>query len=57
MRLQTKIIEYTDADEVAVCNLASLALPKYVRDGRFDHARLAHVVRVAVRNLNKIIDR
>lgn len=55
--LCTEIVEYTSADEVAVCNLASLALPMYVRDGKFDHDRLAHVVRVATRNLNKVIDR
>ncbi len=36
----TEIIEYTAPDEVAVCNLASIALPKFVRDGRFDHQRL-----------------
>ena len=59
--LCTEIIEYTAADEVAVCNLASLALPKYVcsaNDGTsyFDHSMLEEVVRVATRNLNKIID-
>jgi len=57
--LCTEIIEYTDADEVAVCNLASLALPKYVdvEKGVFDHDLLAKVVSIAVRNLNKVIDR
>ncbi len=54
--LCTEIIEYTAPDEVAVCNLASLALPKYVIDGRFDHEKLYEVTKVVTRNLNKIID-
>jgi len=57
--LCTEIIEYTDPDEIAVCNLASLALPKFVNKetNTFEHEKLACVVAVAVRNLNKIIDR
>lgn len=55
--LCTEIIEYTAPDEVAVCNLASLALPKYVIDGQFDHQKLFEVTRVVTRNLNRIIDR
>ncbi|HZV71428.1 MAG TPA: ribonucleoside-diphosphate reductase subunit alpha, partial [Saprospiraceae bacterium] len=54
--LCTEIMEYTSADEVAVCNLASLALPKFVRDGEFDHKQLFEITRVATRNLNKVID-
>jgi ribonucleoside-diphosphate reductase alpha subunit len=54
--LCTEIIEYTSKDEVAVCNLASLALPKFVINGKFDFARLAEITRVATRNLNKVID-
>lgn len=54
--LCTEIIEYTAADEIAVCNLASIALPKFVIDGKFDHQRLYEVTKVATRNLNKIID-
>ncbi|MGV3524960.1 MAG: ribonucleoside-diphosphate reductase subunit alpha [Candidatus Sericytochromatia bacterium] len=54
--LCTEIIEYTAPDEVAVCNLASLALPKYIVDGQFDHQRLFEVTQVVTRNLNKIID-
>ncbi|MCU0449339.1 MAG: ribonucleoside-diphosphate reductase subunit alpha [Bernardetiaceae bacterium] len=58
--LCTEIIEYTSKDEVAVCNLASLALPKFVvntPDGpRFDHQKLYEVTKVATRNLNKVID-
>ena len=55
--LCTEIVQYSSADEVAVCNLASLALPRYVRDGEFDHLALAEVTRVVTRNLNKVIDR
>ncbi|MFM7023885.1 MAG: ribonucleoside-diphosphate reductase subunit alpha [Flavobacteriales bacterium] len=55
--LCTEIVEYTAADEVAVCNLASLALPKFVEDGKFDHQRLFDITYVATKNLNKIIDR
>jgi ribonucleoside-diphosphate reductase alpha chain len=54
--LCTEIIEYTSPDEVAVCNLASLALPKFVVDGKFDFNKLAEITRVATRNLNKVID-
>ncbi len=54
--LCTEIIEYTSKDEVAVCNLASLALPKYVKNGEFDHKHLYDITRVATRNLNKVID-
>lgn len=54
--LCTEIVEYTAPDEVAVCNLASLALPKFVKDGKFDHDRLFEVTYVATKNLNKIID-
>jgi len=55
--LCTEIIEYTDKDEIAVCNLASLALNRYVRDDRtFDFNKLYEVTRVITRNLNRIID-
>lgn len=54
--LCTEIIEYTAQDEVAVCNLASLALPKFISNGKFDHEKLAEVTKVATKNLNKIID-
>jgi len=54
--LCTEIMEYTSADEVAVCNLASLALPKYINNGKFDHQRLYDVTKVVTKNLNKIID-
>jgi ribonucleoside-diphosphate reductase alpha subunit len=55
--LCTEIIEYTAPDEVAVCNLASIALPKFVtEDGKFDHNKLYEITKVATRNLNKVID-
>lgn len=53
-----EIVEYSAPDEVAVCNLASLALPTFVdiSRGEFDFSRLHEVTQVVVRNLNKIID-
>ncbi|NVK64140.1 MAG: ribonucleoside-diphosphate reductase subunit alpha [Flavobacteriales bacterium] len=55
--LCTEIMEYTAPDETAVCNLASLALPKYVNEDKtFDHQRLFEVTYQATFNLNKIID-
>lgn len=54
--LCTEIIEYTSKDEVAVCNLASLALPRFVINGQFDHQKLYDVTYQATLNLNKIID-
>uniref|UniRef100_A0A671W4U1 Ribonucleoside-diphosphate reductase n=1 Tax=Sparus aurata TaxID=8175 RepID=A0A671W4U1_SPAAU len=55
--LCTEIVEYTSKDEVAVCNLASIALNMYVTPERtFDFKKLASVTKVIVRNLNKIID-
>lgn len=61
--LCTEIIEYTAPDEVAVCNLASISLPKFVSSrtevdqGGFDLDELCNVSKVVTRNLNKIIDR
>jgi ribonucleoside-diphosphate reductase alpha subunit len=55
--LCTEIIEYTDSDEVAVCNLASIALSRFVQDDAFDFERLYTVSKVVTRNLNKVIDR
>ncbi len=55
--LCTEIMEYTSAEEIAVCNLASIALPKFVtEDGKFDHQRLYEITKVITRNLNKVID-
>ena len=54
--LCTEIMEYTSKDEVAVCNLASLALPRYIQNGIFDHNKLYEVTYQVTLNLNKIID-
>ncbi len=55
--LCTEILEFTSPDEVAVCNLASLALPRFVIDGKFDHEKLYEITyRGNAKNLNKIID-
>jgi ribonucleoside-diphosphate reductase alpha chain len=54
--LCTEIMEYTSRDEVAVCNLASLALPRFVINGKFDHEKLFEVTYEVTKNLNKIID-
>lgn len=54
--LCTEIIEYTAPDEIAVCNLGSIALPKFVKDGEFDHNRLFEVAYQLTINLNVIID-
>ena len=55
--LCTEIIEYTSKDEVAVCNLASISLPMFVKDGVFDHELLFKVTKKITRNLNNVIDR
>lgn len=54
--LCTEIIEYSSPDEIAVCNLASLSLPKYIINGSFDFNKLKSVVKVVCRNLNRVID-
>jgi len=54
--LCTEIIEYSDASETAVCNLASIALPAFVKEGAFDFDELRRVTKVATRNLNRVID-
>lgn len=54
--LCAEIIEYTAPDEIAVCNLASIALPRYVINGKFDHQKLYEVTKIITRNLNRIID-
>jgi ribonucleoside-diphosphate reductase alpha chain len=54
--LCTEIIQYTSDKEVAVCNLASIALPMFVKDGKFDHKKLYDVTYQVTRNLNRIID-
>lgn len=55
--LCTEIMEYTSPDEVAVCNLASIALPMFVKDGKFDHQGLFDVTIRVTKNLNRVIER
>jgi ribonucleoside-diphosphate reductase alpha chain len=55
--LCTEIIEYSSPDETAVCNLGSLALPRFVRDGRFDFDELRKYTRILIRNLDIVIDK
>ena len=55
--LCTEILEYTSSEEVAVCNLASIALPRFIEGGKFDHQKLFDVTYVITKNLNKVIDR
>ena len=54
--LCTEIIEYSSPDETAVCNLASLALPTFIRNGKYDFQKLHDVAKVLAFNLNRIID-
>ena len=53
----TEIMEVSKPDETAVCNLASLCLPTFVKDGEFDFTKLADVTRIVTRNLNRVIDK
>lgn len=55
--LCTEIVEYTAPDEVAVCNLASIALPMFIENGEYNHQKLYEVTKVITKNLNKVIDR
>ncbi|WP_116790445.1 ribonucleoside-diphosphate reductase subunit alpha [Flavobacterium psychrotrophum] len=55
--LCTEIMEYTSEDEIAVCNLASISLPMFVENGKFNHEFLYQVTQRITRNLNKVIDR
>ncbi|CAK5268053.1 unnamed protein product, partial [Mycena citricolor] len=54
--LCTEIIEYSSPDETAVCNLASIALPSFIIDGKYDFQRLHDIAKVVAFNLNRIID-
>jgi len=54
--LCTEIVEYTSPDEIAVCNLASIALPMFVKDGTFDYEELHQIVKIITLNLNRVID-
>jgi ribonucleoside-diphosphate reductase alpha chain len=54
--LCTEVVQYSSETETAVCNLASLALPTYVENKQFNYEKLRQVVKVAIRNLNRVID-
>ncbi|OJU81738.1 MAG: ribonucleoside-diphosphate reductase subunit alpha [Chlamydia sp. 32-24] len=54
--LCTEILEYTSSEEVAVCNLASISLPRFVENGVFNFQKLLEITKVITKNLNKIID-
>ncbi len=55
--LCTEILEYTSPDEIAVCNLASIALPMFIKNGEFDHKELFRITKRVTKNLNRVIDR
>ena len=55
--LCTEIIEHTNPDETAVCNLASIALPKYVNGTEYNYGELHRVTKIVTKNLNRVIDR
>lgn len=55
--LCTEIIEYSDENETAVCNLASLSLPRFVEGKTFNFEKLLEVTKIVTRNLNKVIDK
>ena len=55
--LCTEILEYTSKDEIAVCNLASIALNMFVENGKFNHNELFDVTKRVTKNLNRVIDR
>lgn len=54
--LCTEIVEYSSPEETAVCNLASICLPRFISDGVFNYDKLGEIVKVTVRNLNNVID-
>jgi len=55
--LCTEIMEFTSKDEIAVCNLASISLPMFVENGKFNHDLMYNVTKRVTKNLNKVIDR
>ena len=55
--LCTEILEYTSPDEIAVCNLASIALPMFIKNNEFDHKELFRITKRVTKNLNRVIDR
>jgi ribonucleoside-diphosphate reductase alpha subunit len=55
--LCAEVIEYTDTSSVATCNLSSVSLPSFVKDGKYNFSELGRIVKIAVKNLNNVIDR
>jgi ribonucleoside-diphosphate reductase alpha subunit len=55
--LCAEIIEYSDSNETAVCNLASIALPMYVENGEYNYEKLYKISKIVTKNLNKVIDK
>ena len=51
-----EIVEFTSPDEIAVCNLASLSLPRFVDNGKFNFEKLHEVTKIVTKNLNRVID-
>ena len=54
--LCAEITEYSDGSDIAVCNLASICLPRFIENGNYNFNKLIEICRVIVRNLNKTID-
>ena len=52
-----EILEFTDTNSVAVCNLSSISLPSFIKDGKYNFSELGRIVKIAVKNLNNVIDR
>jgi ribonucleotide reductase alpha subunit len=51
-----EIVEYSDKDQTAVCNLASICLPKFIEDGKFNFQKLGEISEICTENLNNVID-
>ena len=52
-----EVVEFTDTNSVATCNLSSVSLPSFVKDGKYNFSELGRIVKIAVKNLNNVIDR
>ena len=55
--LCAEVIEFTDTNSIATCNLSSVSLPSFVKDGKYNFSELGRIVKIAVKNLNNVIDR
>uniref|UniRef100_A0A6C0DKZ0 ribonucleoside-diphosphate reductase n=1 Tax=viral metagenome TaxID=1070528 RepID=A0A6C0DKZ0_9ZZZZ len=52
-----EIMEFTDTNSISTCNLASISLPSFIKDGKYNFLELGRVTKIAVKNLNNVIDR